>query len=102
MATIGAKFSRFEEPVGFAVSKALYVVIHSRQQWWVDFEGKANGPFASLDEAAEEGRQLAKLAAHTGKPSELLVPDEYGQYRVAWTSENEPHAADYAITSAAE
>ena len=72
--------------------RALYVVIHSHQKWWVDFEGKAHGPFLSLEEAAEEGRQLARFAAHAGRASELLIPDERGRYSVIWTSEHEPHS----------
>ena len=82
--------------------KALYVAIFSREKWWVDFEGRAHGPFESLGEATEEGRQLARFSAHSGRPSELLVPDERGRYRVVWASEHEPHAeADYAVHHAA-
>lgn len=85
------------------MSKALYVVIFSRDTWWVDFEGRAHGPFASLEEAEEDGLQSARLTAHTGRESELLVPDETGRYRVAWSSLNEPHAASYiGATHAAE
>ena len=72
--------------------RSLYVVIHSQHKWWVDFEGRAHGPFASLEDATDEGRQLARFAAHSGKPSEVLVPDERGRYSVIWASENEPHS----------
>jgi hypothetical protein len=84
------------------MAKALYVAIFSRGQWWVDLEGKAHGPYGSLAEAADEGEQLARLAAHSGRDSELLIPDERGRYYVYWASENEPHAdADYAVNHAA-
>jgi hypothetical protein len=73
--------------------KALYVVIFSREQWWVDFEGRAHGPYASRESAAEEGRQLARFSAHSGRGSEVLVPDDRGRYRVVWESANEPHTA---------
>ena len=33
------------------MAKALYLVIQSRDNWWVDFEGKAHGPFASRSNA---------------------------------------------------
>ncbi len=79
------------------MSKALYVVILSREKWWVDFEGKAHGPHASKDAATDEARQLARICAHAGRESEVLVPDETGRYRVVWDSLNEPHAgSDYA------
>jgi hypothetical protein len=78
------------------MSKALYVVILSREKWWVDFEGKAHGPHTTKDAATDEGRQLARICAHSGRESEVLVPDETGRYRVVWDSLNEPHAgSDY-------
>ncbi len=68
------------------MSRALYVVIFSRDSWWVDFEGKAYGPFTSREMAAHEAKQLAQFCAHTGRASEVLVPDDGGRHRVAWTS----------------
>jgi hypothetical protein len=82
--------------------KALYVAIYSREKWWVDLEGRAHGPYESLGEATEEGRQLARFSAHSGRASELLIPDERGRYRVVWDSENEPRARpDYVEIHAA-
>ena len=84
------------------MSKALYVVIHSREKWWVDFEGRAYGPFSTMGEATDEGRQLARFSAHSGRPSEVLVPDEHGRYQVVWDSNKEPHAGrDHAASHAA-
>ena len=68
------------------MARALYVVIFSRDSWWVDFEGKAHGPYATRDSAAAEARQLAQFAAHSGKSSEVLVPDDSGRHRVVWES----------------
>jgi hypothetical protein len=70
------------------MSTALYVVISSRGSWWVDVEGKAHGPFATRDAAALEATQLAQFAAHTGRESEVLVPDDTGRHRVVWTSQS--------------
>jgi hypothetical protein len=84
------------------MSKALYVVIRSREKWWVDFEGRAYGPFSAMHEATDEGRQLARFSAHSGRPSEVLVPDERGHYRVVWDSNKERHAGrDHSTTHAA-
>ena len=82
------------------MSRALYVVIRSRDQWWVDFEGKPHGPHASIQDAVEEGRELAQYTAHMGRTSELLVPDENGRYRVVWASDDQRHRG-YSVTSAA-
>jgi hypothetical protein len=79
----------------FVMTRALYVVILSRGDWWVDFEGKAHGPFSSREEAGEEACQLAQYLAHMGRESEVLVPDDSGRHRVMWTSgaERVPHRA---------
>lgn len=72
------------------MASALFVVILSRDSWWVDFEGKAHGPFATREEAAEEARDLAQFCAHSGRHSEVLVPDDSGRHRVVWTSVDDP------------
>ena len=76
------------------MASALFVVIQSRNNWWVDFEGRAYGPFPSREEAAEEARHQAQYSAHSGRESEVLVPDDSGRHRVVWTSAQEPLAGD--------
>ncbi len=76
------------------MASALFVVIHSRSSWWVDFEGKAHGPFASRQAAADEARHLAQFSAHSGRESEVLVPDDSGRHRVVWTSGQELQTGD--------
>lgn len=74
------------------MASALFVVILSRGTWWVDFEGKAHGPYDSRERAAEEARDLAQFSAHSGRESEVLVPDDSGRHRVVWTSAGQPRA----------
>jgi hypothetical protein len=74
------------------MARALYVVILSRSAWWVDFEGKAYGSFVSREAAADEARHLARFSAHSGRDSEVLVPDDTGRHRVVWSSAQEPRA----------
>ena len=68
------------------MARALFVVIQSRGNWWVDFEGKAYGPHETMDLAVSNGLELAKYCAHTGRRSEVLAPDERGRYSVLWDS----------------
>jgi len=68
------------------MAKALYLVIRSRDAWWVDFEGKAHGPYDARENAALEARSLARFQAHSGGDAEVLVPDEHGKYWVVWSS----------------
>lgn len=84
------------------MSRALYVVILSRESWWVDFEGKATGPFPSKEAATIEAHHLAQFSAHSGRPSEVLTPDEYGRHRVVWASAVEHPAHQQVPHRAAE
>lgn len=68
------------------MAKALYLVIHSRDEWWVDFEGAAHGPYGSRENAALEARALARYQSHAGREAEVLVPDEHGRYWIVWSS----------------
>lgn len=70
------------------MGKALFLVIQSRGSWWVDFEGKAAGPFGSRQDAALEARSLARFQAHSDRVSEVLVPDEAGKFWVIWSSDH--------------
>ncbi len=72
------------------MAKGLYLVIHSRDRWWVDFEGVAQGPFETRDSAAQEARSLAQFKAHSGRDCEVMVPDDRGHYAVIWSSQYEP------------
>ncbi len=74
------------------MGKALFLVIQSRDEWWVDFEGKSYGPFGSRQNAALEARSLARFQMHTGQQSEVLVPDESGKYWVIWSSAHDNRA----------
>lgn len=84
------------------MARALFVVILSRNSWWVDIEGKAHGPFASRSAAAEEAKHLAQFAAHSGRGCEVLVPDDSGRHRVVWSSAEEPQAGAFVPHRAAE
>lgn len=68
------------------MGKALYLVIHSRESWWVDFEGKPHGPYATRESAALEARTLARMTVHKGREAQVLVPDGDGKYWVIWSS----------------
>ena len=76
------------------MAKALYLVIFSRERWWVDFEGESTGPFESREAAALEARTLGRGRAQSGREAEVLVPDGEGKYWVIWSSRyDRPDAA---------
>lgn len=77
------------------MSKSLYLVIQSRNAWWVDLEGHASGPYATREDAAMEARDQARFAAHSGEDGEVLVPDEEGRYWVVWSSDHDLADANF-------
>jgi hypothetical protein len=72
---------------------AMYIVLRSRGAWWVDFEGKSHGPYRSREDAAVEAGDLARIAAHAGRRSQVQIPDDDGRYRMAWQSGNDEMAS---------
>ena len=71
------------------MAKALYLVINSQDNWWVDLEGTPHGPYDSRERAALEARNLARFEVHSGREAEVLVPDGDGRYWVIWSSRHD-------------
>lgn len=69
------------------MARAVYIVLQSRDRWWVDLEGKSYGPFTSKNTATMEAISLARFMAHAGRKSEVRVPDGSGRFPVEWESE---------------
>jgi hypothetical protein len=75
-------------------SVAIYIVLHIRDTWWVDFEGRCHGPYESKEAAAAEAADLAQYTAlHVGRRSEVRVPDDSGHYWAVWQSRDYETAA---------
>lgn len=68
------------------MTKALFIVIKSMGSWWVDFEGRSQGPHETREAAAMEARSQAQFMSHMNRPAEVLVPDEEGRFWVVWSS----------------
>jgi hypothetical protein len=69
------------------MSRSVYIVILSREKWYVDLEGKAVGPFTSKAMAQLEAVSMARFLSHTGKKCEVRVPNDAGKYLIEWESE---------------
>jgi hypothetical protein len=67
--------------------RAIYIVIFSGSNWWVDLEGKAYGPFPTREAAKQQAIVLAAAAGSTGRQREVRVPDDRSRYTVAWETE---------------
>jgi hypothetical protein len=69
------------------MARAIYIVLHSRHRWWVDFEGRAFGPFTSKEIARTEAISMARFMGSTGRQTEVRVPDETGRWWMEWESD---------------
>ena len=66
-----------------------FIVIKSRDAWWVDREGRAFGPIESLDEAIQYARRIAETQRDPGRRSQIWVPGLEGRPVLFW-QEPEP------------
>jgi hypothetical protein len=60
---------------------AWFIVVHSNEAWWVDFEGRAHGPFDDLDMAKIEAISLARNFEERERQAIVYAPDEEGVHR---------------------
>lgn len=67
-----------------------FVVIKVHDDWWVDCEGKAYGPFSTKEDAAIDGTKLARTFGDPTRRSEVWMPDEEGKFRQIWVGPTPP------------
>ena len=69
------------------MSNLSYVVAPAEGCWSLRHQGYRAGRFGSRDEAVREAIGLAKEAKGVGHEAKVVVQDETGQVREAWTPE---------------
>jgi hypothetical protein len=52
---------------------SIYIVIYARDQWWIDLDGEADGPFGALDAAIRMAVERASAKSREGGRSEVRV-----------------------------
>ena len=52
---------------------SIYIVINARDHWWVDLDGRADGPFSSVDSAIRQAIDSATEVSRQGGRSEVRV-----------------------------
>ena len=67
------------------MSTEIYIVVRSKDQWWIDFEGESTGPFSSKDVATANAVALASAADRMGRRSEVRIA-EPGDSKVLFRS----------------
>ena len=66
------------------MTKAVFLVYASRNQWWVDCEGRATGPYLTRAAAIVEAIPQAQAMLASGRPAEVLAPGDDRHHHVAW------------------
>lgn len=58
---------------GADMKTAIYIVIFSREAWWIDLDGEADGPYGTLDAAIRMAIEKASARSRQGARSEVRV-----------------------------
>lgn len=61
-----------------------YLVVHCRDTWWVDCDGKAFGPCASKEAAIHSAQKLISIFEDPARRAEIWAPDEGGRTKLMW------------------
>ena len=59
-----------------------FVVIRVGDDWWIDNEGRAFGPFSSKDAACSASSRIAELFGDESRRSQIYWPDGTGKPRL--------------------
>lgn len=71
---------------------AIYIVFQSLNRWWVDFEGKAYGPFNDPEDARKSGIEIARIFGDETRMREVVVMRDGRGHDVVWSSANQSAA----------
>jgi len=68
------------------MATSIYIVICVREGWWIDLNGVADGPFASLESAMAEAVSRAAITSRQGGRSEVRVSGPGHENRMIYQS----------------
>ena len=68
------------------MTTAIFIVIFSRNKWWIDLNGKSKGPYLSRDSAEQEAIHLASGFAKDGRRAEVQVVEPGQKNHIVWQS----------------
>ncbi len=74
---------------------ARYVIVQVREFWWIDFEGKPNGPFDSATEAVRNAIDIAHFLGDEERPQQVFVSIGGRKLQLAWSSEADQFPPDH-------
>ena len=79
------------QPVFGGQPRTLYRVERQQDVWFIRFDGAGYGPYKSEREALLFAVDAAKKLGEQGDETQVLVMDETGDVRPAWTFGQDPY-----------
>ncbi|MPZ41207.1 MAG: DUF2188 domain-containing protein [Rhizobiales bacterium] len=79
------------QPILPAQPRKLYWIERQADLWVIRFDGQDFGPYKSDQEALLFAVDAAKKLHEQGEDTQVLVMDETGDIRAAWTSEQDAY-----------
>ena len=69
------------------MASVLYLVLKSREKWWVDMEGKSLGPFETSDTATFAAIDAARLRGDVNISERQVYLEQPGRkFTMIWSS----------------
>jgi len=73
------------------MASVLYLVLRSREKWWVDMEGKSLGPFESPDIATFAAIDAARVRGDVNSAERQVYVEQPGRkFTMIWSSTHPP------------
>ena len=66
---------------------AIFIVIFARDKWWIDLNGKSQGPFITRETAVSEAIRYATQLETAGKRSEVQVAEPGKKTKIVFQSD---------------
>ena len=73
------------------MAKTVFFIYFSRDNWWVDFNGKSAGPYTTEAAAIASAVPLAEAIGTLGRRAEILAPGEDRHYELVWPPQPAQH-----------
>jgi hypothetical protein len=79
------------QPVAPDHHRTRYVVVRQEDVWFIHFAGEEFGPYKTEREAMLFAIDAAHQLSEQGEETQVLVVDENGEARPAWTYRQDPY-----------
>ena len=72
-----------------ATATAIFIVIFARDKWWIDLNGKSQGPFITRETAISEAIRYATQLEGAGKRSEVQLAEPGKKTKIVFQSDEQ-------------